>query len=174
MRSGGSHYRSSARVGGHTGRARRRGSVVSRWGPPLGTWGDGPRGHSRPVRRVQTPPTCLQRQPVLRIAVQDDEIPTRLPRPIRLHRGRAWFLRRFLRLVQHPASPLGAGTAYPGVGALRNRHRHPRTTRHRPGSRIHHPPGTLRSHQTPATTASHRRLDQPTAEGDTPNTIEAG
>ena len=40
------------------------------------------------VTKSHSPAALLERQPVLRGAVQDPEVPARLPRPVRLHRGR--------------------------------------------------------------------------------------
>jgi putative transposase len=46
----------------------------------------------------------VQRQPILRGWLQDAEVPPRLSRTLRMHRGCARVLRRFLRLVQRRAS----------------------------------------------------------------------
>ena len=59
-----------------------------------------PRRHQDPLAAAR-----LQRQPVLRGQLQDAQVPARLPRALRLHRGRARVLRRLLRLVQRRAPP---------------------------------------------------------------------
>src|SRR5437870_5739162 len=58
------------------------------------------RAVARRSRRHQVPlaPACLERQPVLRVAVQDHEVPARLSGPLRLDRARAQLLRRLLPL----------------------------------------------------------------------------
>jgi putative transposase len=51
------------------------------------------------VTQSHSRPPCEQRHPVLRSAVQDPEIPARLPRPVHLHRGRPCALPALLPLV---------------------------------------------------------------------------
>ncbi len=76
------------------------------------------------VTHVPLPSTRVQRQPVLRVAVQDHEVSARLPRPVRLNRGRPRALPALLRLVQRRASSRRAGPSHP-------RRRPPRTRPHR-------------------------------------------
>ena len=80
----------------------------------------------RPRRHpVPQPPARLQRQPLQRGPVQDAEVPARLPRPVRLDRGRTRCLPHVLRLVQRRAPPLRAGPAHPGRRPLRHRRADP-------------------------------------------------
>ena len=72
--------------------------------------GGSPAGRSR-YRQEPQPAPRLRRQPFLRSAVQDHEIPTRLPAALRQPRGCARPLPGILHLVQHrstvtPASPI--------------------------------------------------------------------
>ena len=59
-----------------------------------------PRGHA-----LAEPPPGQRRQPLLRGAVQDPEISSRLPRALRRHRRRDRLLPLLLPLVQHRAPP---------------------------------------------------------------------
>ena len=68
------------------------------------------------VTRSLSRPPGVRRQPVLRGAVQDPEVPSRLPGPLPRHHRRHRLLPNVLPLVQHRASP------------WRHRHAHPRTT----------------------------------------------
>ena len=82
---------------------------------------------ARRPRRHQDPlPTArLQRQPVLRGAVQDPEVPPRLPRPLRLHRGGPGLLPGLLPLVQRPSTATRARPAHRRRRPLRpGRHAH--------------------------------------------------
>ena len=92
--------------------------------------------HSRPVH--------LQRQPLLRVELQDPEISARVPRPVRRHRPRPHPLPSVRRLVQprppplrdraddtgrRPPRPCGAAARRPGRRARRGLPAAPRTVR---------------------------------------------
>jgi hypothetical protein len=97
---------------------------------------------------VPLPPARPQRQPVLRGAVQDAEVPAGLPRPVPLDRSRPGALPGLLPLVQLRAPPRQARPAH--------RRRHPlRPGRSRPGR-------TLRPQATCAAGTTRHILDQPT------------
>ena len=68
-----------------------------------------PRGHA-----LARPPARLRRQPLLRGAVQDPEVPSGLPRAFPRHRPGDRPLPLVLPSVQHRASPWGDRHAHPG------------------------------------------------------------
>ena len=109
--------------------------------------------HSRPAR--------LQRQPVLRSAVQDAEVPAGVPRPVRLDRSRPGALPGLLPLVQQRASSRRARPAHRRRRPLRPGRSRPGRARPGPGRRLSRSPRTLRPQTaSPAETARHI-LDQP-------------
>ena len=116
---------------------------------------------ARRSRRHQDaqPPVHLQRQPLQRGALQDAEVPARVPRPVRLDRARPRALPRVLRLVQPPAPPLRDRPDDPGRRPPR-----PRAELHAARARVldaayeRHPSGSSASRR-PRRTA-HRGLDQ--------------
>ena len=71
-----------------------------------------------------------QRQPVLGVAFQDAEVPARLPRPVRLPRGRQGVLRDLLPLVQPRPSPFPDRHAHPVRRPPRPRRRRPPSPSH--------------------------------------------
>ena len=93
--------------------------------------------------------------------VQDPEVPARLPRPVRLDRGRPSALPGLLPLVQRGTSPQRAGPAHPGRRPLRHRRGRPRQTRHRARPRLPGAPRTVRPNPTRAAEATHPLMDQP-------------
>jgi hypothetical protein len=66
----------------------------------------------------------LQRQPVLGVALQDDEVPAGLFRPLRMHPGCPSVWAAVLRLVQRRAPALRAGVAHARIRPLRTCRRH--------------------------------------------------
>ena len=92
------------------------------------------------VTQSHSPPARLQRQPVQRGAVQDAEVSARLPRPVRLDRGRPSALPDLLRLVQRRTSPYRAGPACTRRRALRHCRHHPRQARRRARRRLRRTP----------------------------------
>ena len=62
------------------------------------------------VTKTHSPPVHLQRQPLLRVGLQDAQVPARVPRALRQHRARPRPRRPVLRLVQQRS------TATPGSG----------------------------------------------------------
>ena len=110
---------------------------------------------------VPLPPARLQRQPVLRGAVQDAEVPAGLPRPVPLDRSRPGALPGLLPLVQQRAPPRRARPAHRRRRPPRPGRSRPGRARPGPGRRLPRPPRTLRPQATsPAGTARHI-LDQP-------------
>ena len=89
-----------------------------------------------------------QRQSLFGSAVQDPEIPARVPRPVRLDRGRPGALPGLLPLVQQPAPPRRARPAHRRRCPPRPRGCRPGRPRRRPGHRL---PATIPS----ASSASH-------------------
>ena len=92
------------------------------------------------VTQSHSAPARLRRQPVQRGAIQDTEVSARLPRPVRLDRGRPSALPDLLRLVQRRTSPYRAGLARSRRRALRHRRHHPREARRRARRRLRRPP----------------------------------
>ena len=66
-------------------------------------------------------PVHLQRQPLLGVELQDPEISTRIPRPVRRHRPRSRSLPRVRRLVQPRPPPLRDRAHDPGRRPPRHR-----------------------------------------------------
>ncbi len=101
-----------------------------------------------------------QRQPVLGGAIQDAEVPARVPGPVRLRRGRARLLRRVLRLVQQRALPLGSRAAHAGDRALRRNCRRTRAARPNPGERLRATSGAVRASGASTGRATEGGMDQ--------------
>jgi hypothetical protein len=115
-----------------------------------------PRHHPVPL-----PAPRQQRQPLLRGAVQDPEVPAGLPRPVRLDRSRPGALPGLLPLVQRRAPPWRARPAHRRRRPLRPGRGRPGRTRPGPDRRLPRPPRALRPQTaSPAETARHI-LDQP-------------
>ena len=122
---------------------------------------------------VPLPPARLQRQPLLRSAVQDPEVPAGLPRPVRLDRGRPGALPGILSLVQQRPSSRRARPAHRRRRPPRPRPSRPGPARPRPGRRLPGPPRTLRSQAAgPARPARHI-LDQPAPREGTRHSVKA-
>ncbi len=105
----------------------------------------------------------IQRQPVLRIPVQDAEVPAELPRPVHLDRARPRALPEVLRLVQRCSPAWRAGPAHPRRRPLRprpGRPGRPGRPRRRPGRRLRRPPRTVRPPAAPAAEAADGLMDQ--------------
>jgi hypothetical protein len=115
----------------------------------------GPRDHENALASVH-----LQRQPLLRVELQDPEVPARVPRPVRLDRARPGTLPIVRALVQPRPPSLGhrpddtsRRPPRPGTRAARR----PRT---RPRRRLRPQPGTVRAQRAGPARATDRRLDQ--------------
>ena len=116
----------------------------------------------RPGRHPQPlPAPGIQRQPVLRSAVQDAEILPGLPRPLRFDRRRPRVLPAVLHPLQPRPPPQGPRPAHPRIRALRHRDRHPRAPRRRPARRSRPQPRTVQPTANPAAPA-RSGMDQPT------------
>jgi putative transposase len=116
-----------------------------------------PRHHENPC-----PSPRFQRQPLLGGAVQDAEVPARVPRAVRLDPGRASTLPRLLPLVQH-----GTPSCRPRPADARRRaSRRGRATRCRAGHRARHglrgASRTIPRWPAPPAGASCGSVDQPT------------
>ena len=97
------------------------------------------------VTKTHSRPPLLQRQPVLRVAVQDVEVSARVPREVRLDRGRQSVLQRVLPLVQHRPPPLRDRHAHPDRRPPRLRRRDPGPPRQRPREGLYGPPRAVPS-----------------------------
>jgi putative transposase len=96
------------------------------------------------ITQSHSPPAHLRRQPVLRGPVQDPEVPARLPRPVRLDRGRPGALPGLLPLVQRGTPPHRAGPTHPRRRPPRHCPDHPRQARRRARGRLPGAPRTVR------------------------------
>ena len=114
---------------------------------------------ARRPRRPQDPQPAihLDRQPLQRGAVQDAEVPARVPRTVRFHRTRPRVLPPVLHLVQRRASPLRDRPEDPGRRAPRARRGRPRP---RPGRRLRRDSPAVRAPPAATTSLANRRLDQ--------------
>ena len=128
--------------------------------------GTSPRTTARRPRRdpFTEPPSGVRRQPLLRGAVQDPEVPPRLPWPLpRLHR-RDRLLPNVLPLVQHRTSPWRDRDAHPGRRASQSNPERAGAARADPSSRLDPSSRTLRSRDPTTGSPSPSRLDQPTCD----------
>ena len=107
------------------------------------------------------PPASQRRQPLLRGAVQDPEVPSQLPRAVRRCRRRDDLLPLVLSLVQHRASTCRNRDAHPPGRPLRSSPTSPRTTRTHPAPRLGPAPGAIRQRNPEVPASSTRGLDQP-------------
>ena len=118
-----------------------------------------PRGHQEPLA-----PARLQRQPFLGGELQDAQVPARLPREVRLHRGQPRPLQRLLRrLVQPRAPPLGCWALHAPRCPLRPGGSATRSSGDRARGRPPRPPRALRQRCPGAAGRAHRGLDQQTS-----------
>ena len=115
-----------------------------------------PRRHQEPL-----PALYLHRQPLLGGALQDPEVPARLPGAVRIDRGGQELLPAVLRLVQPPAPPLRHRADDPRCRPLRPGRDSPLTSYARPGCRLRGQSRPLRARRALPACASDRRLDQP-------------
>ena len=107
-----------------------------------------------------------QRQSVLRSAVPDPEVPTRVSRPVRLAQTRARRQPRSVRVVQQRAPSQRAQLSHAGRRPLRPRRDRPRgPAPHTPG-RIRCPSRAVRPGATTSSNAANGRVDQSPAETD--------
>ena len=100
---------------------------------------------------------------VLGKPLQDLEIQTRIPRPLRLHRGCPPVLPDLLCVVQQRASALRHCVANAASGSLRPSRRDYPSLPADLGCRFRQVPRTLRPQGPPSTTAPKRCLDQSTS-----------
>jgi hypothetical protein len=112
------------------------------------------------VLKDAQPALHLDRQPVQRGALQDAEVPARVPRAVRQHRAGTRVLQIVLRLVQQPAPPLGDRPHDPGRRPPRTRDRAPRRPPARPRSRLHRATRALRQRHAEAAHAADSSVDQ--------------
>ena len=119
----------------------------------------------RPRRDPFTePPSGVRRQPLLRGAVQDPEVPPRLPWPLPRHHRRDRLLPNVLPLVQHRTSPWRDRHAHPGRRASQSNPERAGAARADPSSRLDPSSRTLRSRDPTTGSPSPSRLDQPTCD----------
>ena len=117
---------------------------------------------ARRPRRHQDPQPALHldRQPLLRGAVQDAQVPARVPAALRLDRARPRVLPRLLRLLQPRAPPLRDRPDDPGDRPPRPRRAAARRARPRPRRRLRAHARTVRPPRADAAAGPDRRLDQ--------------
>ena len=108
------------------------------------------------------PPPGVRRQPVLRGAVQDPEVPPGLPRALPRHHRRDRLLPDVLPLVQHRASPWRDRVAHPGRRPSSSNPERARPARAHPSSRLDPSSRTLRSRHSKTRLPSRSGLDQST------------
>ena len=108
------------------------------------------------------PPPGVRRQPVLRGAAQDPEVPPRLPRALPRHHRRDRLLPNVLPLVQHRASPWRDRDAHPGRCASSSSPERAGPARADPSSRLDPSFRTLRSRRPKTGPPSRSGLDQST------------
>ncbi len=77
------------------------------------------------VVRSHSRPHVNRRQPVLRGAIQDDQVLPPVPRALRLNRTSPRLLRRLLRPLQPHPPPLRHRATHASISPLRHRHRDP-------------------------------------------------
>jgi putative transposase len=102
----------------------------------------------------------LDRQPILRGALQDAEVPARIPRPLRHTRASPRVLPTVLRLLQRRALPLRDRADDPHDRSSRPRRADPRRPRRGPQRRLRGHAGQVREPFATPTGATNRRLDQ--------------
>jgi len=116
-------------------------------------------------RQDAQPTARVRRQPILRSAVQDAQVPPRLPRAVRLDRGRTRSLPALLSLVQHRASAQRHRLHDAGGSPLWTRRRRTTTARRCLGGRFPAQPAALQTCGAAAADLAYRRLDQPAEKG---------
>ena len=116
------------------------------------------------LRALTEPPSGVRRQPLLRGAVQDPEVPPRLPWPLLRHHRRDRLLPNVLPLVQHRTSPWRDRHAHPGRRASQSNPERAGAARADPASRLDPSSRTLRSRDPTTGSPSPSRLDQPTCD----------
>jgi hypothetical protein len=103
---------------------------------------------------------------VLRVRVQNPEVPARLPRSVRLDRGCSRSLPAVLPLVQPRTPSRRHRPDGPGRRARRQRSVDERITSCHARCRLRHSSHPLQGQRTQAPGAAHRRLDQSAEKGD--------
>src|SRR5450755_4475163 len=121
--------------------------------------------HRPRSRQIPQPPARVGRQSVLRGAVQNTEVPTRLPRSLRLDRGCSCSLPEVLPLVQQRTPPRRYRLDGSGCRPPRNRYSAEQATCHHDRRRIRSSSNPLQGRRPEAASTSHCRLDQPTEKG---------
>lgn len=96
------------------------------------------------ITKTHSRPLHLDRHPLLAGALQDAQVPPRVPRAARLDRAGARLLPRVLPLVQPPAPPLRNRPDDPGSRPPRARAAALRPARRRPRRRVHAQPRAIR------------------------------
>ena len=112
------------------------------------------------VTKTHSRPPGLQRQPLLRSPVQNPEIPTRVPRPLRLHRRRPRPLQGLLPLVQPPTPALRHRSVHPRRCPPRTHRTPPPNPTGNPRRRLPRPAKPLQRRPACRSTTSKRSLDQ--------------
>ena len=116
------------------------------------------------VTRSLSRPQVSDDNPLLRGAVQDPEVPPRLPWPLPRHHRRDRLLPNVLPLVQHRTSPWRDRHAHPGRRASQSNPERAGAARADPASRLDPSSRTLRSRDPTTGSPSPSRLDQPTCD----------
>ncbi len=114
------------------------------------------------VVRSHSRPHVSRRQPVLRGAVQDDQVLLSVPRALRFNRAGPRLLRRLLRPLQPRPPPLGHRATHTSLGPLRHRHRDPSQAPSHPQRGLRGQPNTFPQQGTTRPSTPRGRLDQST------------
>ncbi len=114
------------------------------------------------VVRSHSRPHVSRRQPVLRGAIQDDQVLPPVPRALRLNRAGPRLLRRLLRPLQPHPPPLGHRATHANISPLRHRPRDPSQAPSRLQRGLRGQPNTLPQQGTVRSSTPRGRLDQST------------
>jgi transposase InsO family protein len=118
------------------------------------------------IAKSHSRPHVSDDNPYSQVAVQDDEVPARLPGALRLHRRCTRALPGVLRLVQHEAPALGHRLHDAAQRALRSCPGNARCTTRRARCRVPGPAHALQGPSPSTRSAAHRSVDQPATIGD--------